>query len=462
MSVSVPRLAAFVSPALPLAAIGLPFTVHLPPYYAGELGLGLATVGFIFFLVRAIDLPLDPLLGVLIDRTRTPIGRFRPWFLAGAATLVVSSYLVFMAAPGISAMAAFWSVMLLYAGLSMFQVAHQSWAATLTDEYHGRSRVFGWLQTTGVLGMVLVLSLPPLAAGLTGDRTPAAGVHAMGWFTIVLLPLTLLLTFASTGEPRRPGTRHHVRLGDMRTVATNPLMRRLLAADMLSGVAPGIAGAMFIFVFTHRLGFTAAQASLLLLVYFIAGLIAAPLWMRLAVRIGKHRTATLAGAFYCVTQPLIVLLPAGQLWIVVLGMAVAGIPYAAFPFLMRAMLADVIDADRLQTGADQTGLYSAVLTTATKLSYAVPIGVIYPYLSWIGFNGAPDAVNTPAALAGMAYMFALAPVLFMGAAALVAWGWPHDREAHERVHGALVATDVAGQPDQPDDQIGAAAAAANA
>ena len=459
MSVSVPRLAAFASPALPLAAIGLPFTVHLPPYYAGELGLGLATVGFIFFLVRAIDLPLDPLLGLWIDRTRTPIGRFRPWFIAGAATLVVGSYLVFMAPQGVSPMAAFWSVMLLYAGLSMFQVAHQSWAATLTEEYHGRSRVFGWLQATGVLGMVLVLSLPPIAAGITGDATPAAGVHAMGWFTIVLLPLAVLLTFASTGEPHRPGTRHHVRLGDMRTVATNPLMRRLLAADVLSGVAPGIAGAMFIFVFEHRLGFGAAQASLLLLVYFIAGLLAAPLWMRLAVRLGKHRAAALAGVFYCLTQPSIIILPAGNWWAVLVGMAVAGIPYAAFPFLMRAMLADVIDADRLATGADQTGLYSAVLTTATKLSYAVPIGAIYPYLAWIGFNGAAGAANTPAALDGMAYMFAFAPVLFMGSAALVAWRWPHDREAHERVHGALVATDVAAAPDHPDDQIGAAAAA---
>lgn len=459
MSVSVPRLAAFASPALPLAAIGLPFTVHLPPYYAGELGLGLATVGFIFFLVRVIDLPLDPLLGVLLDRTRTPLGRFRPWFIAGAVTLVGAAYLVFMARPGITAMTAFWGVMLLYAGLSMFQVAHQSWAATITDEYDDRSRVFGWMQAVGVFGMVLVLALPPIAAGVTGDATPAAGVHAMGWFTIALLPLAVLLTLGSTGEPRRPGTLHHVRLRDMGAMAKNPLMLRLLAADMLSGIAPGIAGAMFIFVFEHRLGFTAAQASLLLLVYFIAGLIAAPLWIALARRIGKHRAAAIAGIAYCLTQPSIILLPEGQFGIVAIGMALAGTPYAAFPFLMRAMLADVIDADRLETGADQTGLYSAVLTTASKISYAVPIGVIYPLLAWIGFNGAAGATNTAGALAGMAYLFAFAPVVFMAGAAFVTWRWPHDAEAHARVHGALVATDLAAVPDHPDDQLGAAAAA---
>lgn len=459
MTVSVPRLAAFASPALPLAAIGLPFTVHLPPYYAGELGLGLATVGFIFFLVRAIDLPLDPLLGAMIDRTRTPLGRFRPWFLAGAVTLVAAAYLVFMAEPGVTALSAFWAVMLLYAGLSMFQVAHQSWAATLTEDYHGRSRVFGWLQTAGVFGMVLVLGLPPLVAGLTGDDSSAGGVHAMGWFVIALLPLAVILTLFGTSEPRRPGTRHHVRLRDMGQMTKNPLMLRLLAADVLSGVAPGIAGAMFIFVFEHRLGFTPAQASLLLLVYFIAGLVAAPLWMRLAVRIGKHRAAALAGAIYCVTQPCIVYLPVGNLTVTALAMAVAGLPYAAFPFLMRAMLADVIDADRLATGADQTGFYSAVLTTASKIAHAVPIGVIYPVLAWIGFNGAHGATNTPEALAGMTYLFAIGPVLFMAGASIVAWFWPHDASAHERVRGALIAVDVGAEPSEPDEQLGAAAAA---
>jgi glycoside/pentoside/hexuronide:cation symporter, GPH family len=48
---------------LPIAALGLPLVVYLPPYYAGTLGLPLATVGFLFAFVRIVDIPLDPLLG---------------------------------------------------------------------------------------------------------------------------------------------------------------------------------------------------------------------------------------------------------------------------------------------------------------------------------------------------------------------------------------------------------------
>ncbi|HVF93677.1 MAG TPA: MFS transporter [Sphingomonas sp.] len=431
------RLLTFTSPAIPLAAIGLPFVVHLPPYYVGELGLGLGTVGLIFFLVRAIDLPLDPLLGHLIDRTRTRFGRFRPWFVGGALMMMVASYLVFMAKPGISAAATFAALMLLYAGMSSFMLSHLSWATTLSEDYDQRSRVFGWIQAMAVFGMVLVLMLPPLAGALGGSGSPAAGVHAMGWFVIASLPISLALVLATTHERPRAAATLEPGLRDMLKLFRNRLMMRLLAADLLAGIAPGITGSMFIFYFEHRLGFDASTASLLLLVYFVAGLLAAPLWMKLALRIGKHKAATVAALTFCVTNSAIILLPTHNLTSAIAGMAFAGLPYAAFPFLMRAMLADVIDTDRLDTGLDRAGLFSAVLTTTTKIAHALPIGVIYPILGLIGFNGKAGAANTPDAIMGLTILFIGAPVVVMLGAAWAVARWPHDARAHQAVIAAL-------------------------
>ena len=87
MRLSRRTLFAFAAPCIPLAAVGLPTVVYLPPYYAHELGLGLPAVGIIFLVVRLIDIPLDPVLGHLIDRTSGRFGRFRPWLAAGAVLL---------------------------------------------------------------------------------------------------------------------------------------------------------------------------------------------------------------------------------------------------------------------------------------------------------------------------------------------------------------------------------------
>ena len=44
--------------------------------------------GFLFFIVRVVDVPLDPIIGHFVDRTNTRLGRFRPWLIAGATLMV--------------------------------------------------------------------------------------------------------------------------------------------------------------------------------------------------------------------------------------------------------------------------------------------------------------------------------------------------------------------------------------
>ena len=437
-------LVAFAGPNIPLAAIGLPLIVYLPPYYAGSLGLDLGVVGLIFFLVRLLDVPLDPLLGHLMDGTDSRWGRYRPWLVAGGAVTIVGAFLVFMAAPGISPLLAFAQLMFMYIGYSIMMVSQLAWGATLSTDYHQRSRVFGWREAIGVFGMILVLMLPWLVGRATGASAPGPGIHAMGWFIILLVPLTVGLMAAKVPERARLASRTEVRWADFKALAKNPLMRRLLVVDVLAGLAPGTTGAMFIFYFEHRLGFSASDASLLLLVYFIAGFAAAPLWMKLATRFGKHRAAAFAGVVYCTTHGALALLPSDSVGGAMIGMAMAGVPYTAALFLSRAMLADVADADRLETGLDRNGLLQAVLTTTLKIAHAAPVAIIYPILGWIGFNAAPTAQNTEGAILGMTLIFVLVPIALMSTAAVIIARWPHDEAAHTRLQAALAERSAAG------------------
>jgi Na+/melibiose symporter-like transporter len=197
---------------------------------------------------------------------------------------------------------------------------------------------------------------------------------------------------------------------------------------------------MFLFYFEHRLGFAAREASLLLLIYFVAGFAAAPLWIGLARRIGKHRALAAAALSYACFQLALSLLPRS------LGMAgaipamvIVGLPYIAAPSLLRAMLNDAADVDRLETGLDRNALLQGLLTTTQKISYGIPVAIIYPALSLIGFQPRPGAANTESAIWGMTLIFVLAPVVLMLAAAWVASRWPLDRARHEAVQAALAA-----------------------
>ncbi|MCB1697706.1 MAG: MFS transporter [Halioglobus sp.] len=61
-------LASYCSVSLPFAALGLPLAVYLPPFFAQDLGLGVATVGLMFTLARIWDVITDPTIGHLMDR----------------------------------------------------------------------------------------------------------------------------------------------------------------------------------------------------------------------------------------------------------------------------------------------------------------------------------------------------------------------------------------------------------
>lgn len=436
-------LFAFAGPAIPYAAVGLPMVVYLPPYYAGTLGLDLAAVGLIFMLVRAIDLPIDPVLGHMMDATRSRFGRYRPWLAAGGLVMALGAYAVFMAGPGLTALDAFARLMLLFVGMSLVAVALLGWGATLSSDYDGRSRVFGWFMAAQVLGMILVLMLPPLASQLSGREGAAPGIHAMGWFIIILAPLTTIWMALRVPERAAPARRPEASRAELAALARNPLVRRLLWLDILTSASPGITGAMFLFYFEHRLGFAAAAASSLLLVYFVSGFAAVPFWTMLARRIGKHRAAAAACLTFGVTHAGLSLLPPNGGFAMAAGaMGIAGLPYAAAPFLLRAMLADVADADRLETGLDRNALLQAVLTTTMKIGYALPIAIIYPVLSLIGFDPRPSGANSSGAILGMTLLFVGGPVLLMLLAAASAWRWPLDAAAHADIQARLAARAV--------------------
>ena len=114
--VSNAKLAALAAPALPMSALTLPLIIYLPEFYANALGMNLALVGLIFTAVRLADLVFDPLIGGLMDRTRSRWGQFRPWLVLGGPLVMLGTYMLFMAERGVGPIYLSAGLILAYAG----------------------------------------------------------------------------------------------------------------------------------------------------------------------------------------------------------------------------------------------------------------------------------------------------------------------------------------------------------
>jgi Na+/melibiose symporter-like transporter len=433
------RLAAFALPCVPVAAMLMPVTLYLPNYYAKDLGVGLGAIGLAFGAVRLFDLWLDPTLGFLIDKTRTRIGRYRPWLIAGLPIAVVAIWTLFMAQPGIGAGYILLWLIVGFLGQSMASMAHTAWAARLAPGYDQRARVFGWWQAFAVLGVLIVLAMPPLMRfGFSMEH--ADGIRAIGWFVILAMPLAIGCALLATPEPPAPENARRSAPGDYLALARRPSVLRLLVCDILIGTGPAIAGTLLFFYFEAVRGYDRAVAGLFLLVYFTAALAAVPLWSQLGRRMGKHRALALAAALYAVIQAEVLVMPHGFVWGVI-GMAIAGIPFSAGAILLRAMMADIADEERLISRVDRSGLLFGLLTGAVKIGSASAVVAATGLLEQAGLRADLTDANSEPALLALGLMFGLAPALLSAGAAFLIMGHPIDRAAHEKIRAALAAQD---------------------
>ncbi|MBB5739169.1 MFS transporter [Brevundimonas aurantiaca] len=435
-------LAAFSGPCLPLAAFGVALPVTLPEFYATYVGLELGVVATVFMAVRLIDIVFDPFLGWGMDKTRTRFGRYRPWMALATPMLMLAALMMFvLVQPGAPAVYLFGWLLFLYLGFSIGTLGQLGWAAVLAPQYDQRSRVYGWWQVFNIIGVVLILVLPTVVVQ-TGIGTYADGVRIMGWGIIIALPVTIGLAMVAVPEPVTAGDQPHGSLGAYLALLKTPVVRKLLIADLLLGVAPGITGSLLFFFFGQIRGYDHTEAGLFMLFYFVAGLCGAPFWAWLAARVGKDRGLAIASLVSAVLYIGATLVPGGNFALTAVVMFIAGLPYAAGLFLTRAMMADAGDQERFETGVDRTGLMLSILSATTKIGHVLAL-LPYFVLEKVGFRAVPGPNgNSDTSLLTLQILFIAVPGLLLALTAWVLKNYPLTAARHNEIRKALDARDA--------------------
>lgn len=432
-------LAAFAGPAAPIAAMGLPLFVYLPPFYAKEIGLGLGVVGTVFMISRFWDVLTDPVLGVLSDRFESRLGRRRHWIILAVPIILLAVYQIFMP-PGFvpgpvgAGYLLVWLVVL-YVGWTLITISHVAWGAELSPDYDERSRVQGWRQGTLIAGMITVLILPAIIEAIGSGDVARERVAAMGWYVLVLLPLTV--GAAVYWVPERPQPEKEGSPGWREAVSTildNEGLLRILGGDLAGGLAMGFVSVMFMFLAEDVLELD-AWASAMLLVYFTAGLSFIPAILRISYRLGKHRTVAYVALIKAASLPVLLVLPERRVILTFVCWGIYGLTMGAIPFLIRSMMADVVDDDNLRSGSARTGSLYSTLTMTNKIGRALSVGIAYWALDVIGFT--PGGPNDPTTLFNFRLLYVVPPVLLNLALAAVVWNFPIDLERQKQLRRAL-------------------------
>ena len=422
--------------SLPLAALSLPLVVMIPERYTTALGLPLALVGALFTAIRFLDIFVDPLLGVAMDRTRTGWGRYKPWLFLGAPATMAAVYLLFMAQPGVGPIYYALALAAAFLGWSVLSLAQLALAAGLFQGYDERSRIYAWIQGGFMCGTVAVMAFPLFAARF---HITAAPIHLMGWVIIVLMAPSVAFAVWRAPETTAPLRREVFGVRDYLRVIGRPAVLRLAAIDLLFGLGFGVASAILVFFFTAVKGLDRSAIGLLLIAQMGTAAAAMPLVALAARRLGKSRALALSGLLAAIVSLVFLVTPKGSLLAACLAMMAWGVSYAAFTMLPRSMMADAGDELRLQSGTDQPGVLFALLISSWKIGGALSVGIAFLALARVGYQPALMGRNTPAALQGLQLLFAGPSALLFLTGAWLAFTYPITRARHAAILAALAA-----------------------
>lgn len=432
---SAPRLIAFSLISLPLAAAGLPLAVYLPAYYAQQAGLGLTLVGLVFMVGRLWDAASDPLIGLLSDRTRTRFGRRRPWIAAGGLLFGVASVALFLPPPRPGPVYLGLALFAFYLGWTMIQVPVSAWSGDLSVRYHERSRVISYVQTMSAAGLLLVLVIPALIDQL-GHGQARDKIVAMGGFILASLPLGLAGgLFAVRETPAAPAAGPRPGLAaTLRVLIGDRLLLRVLGSDFAVTLGQTIRGSLFVFFVGAYMGLP-RWGALLFLLQFVFGVFAAPIWLRVGYRLGKSRAVVGAELVQAAINIGLAFVGPGQ-FAPLLALTIAqGLSQGSGNLMLRSIVADLADRQRLESGQERSGLLFSVFSLSGKAATAAAVGLALPLVAWLGFR--PGAANTPEALVGLKLVFTLGPALSHLASAALVIGFPFDEARHAEVRRGL-------------------------
>ena len=424
------RLLAYGGPAVPLSMLMMPLVTYVPPFYGSELGLSLTSIGMVFFLARAWDALIDPLFGMLSDRTPGRFGRRKPWMLIGAPGLIVATWALCQPPEGGVTIRylATWTV-LFYLFWTIVQVPYASWGAELSRNYTERARIAGFREGGQMIGTLLATGLPILVfMGVEPSLREILAVFTLS--VAILLPITVAGSVSLVPHVDREAPKSGWRKGIGLLLRNRPFGLLAIAAFFI-WLGGFIYNATVLFLVEFAFELTRSDFLKFVFVQYVVALACVRPIVKLCGQFGKHRILAAGAVGFASVLACLMLAPPGNPWLVGALFALKGSTLGVILVVPMAIAADTVDYGRFRGGADEAGLYMAVFQFIQKMAVAMGVGVALPMLEFLGFS--PTEPNAQSALVALKGVALALPALCAFVAAGVLMFYPLDARRHATV-----------------------------
>jgi GPH family glycoside/pentoside/hexuronide:cation symporter len=387
-------------------------------FYTDVYGISAAAAGTIMLVARFWDMAIDPIIGVVADRTNTRWGKFRPYILFGAVPYAVLAILTFTT-PNfgevgkiIYAGATYVLLMTAYATINL---PYSALGAVMTPDTYERAGLNTYRFIAGFGGQFIVTGLALTLAEFFGHGDKAQGFQ----YTLVLFACLSLIfffiTFKTTKERVQPPKAQKDSLKeDIRNLFNNKAWVILAIVGIVSFVMFAMQNAAIAYYFKYYLG-RENNVQLFNVIGTVALIVALPFSKPLAKRFGNKNvfiaSSIISGIFFM----LIYLPGVTDITTIYVFNIIAKMAYAPAVPLLWTMIADSADYGEWKSGRRSTGLYFSAAVFAQKAGWGIGAAIAGWILAISHFVA--NEVQTETAITGIKLLVSVIPgVLYMSCA----------------------------------------------
>ncbi|MCD8338574.1 MAG: glycoside-pentoside-hexuronide (GPH):cation symporter [Lachnospiraceae bacterium] len=398
-------------------------------YYNTILGISASFVGVLLMVARIFDAFNDPFMGVVVAKTRSRYGRYRPWILTGAVLNAFILYAMFAVPHSLSgnSLKTYVTITYFLCGITytLSDIPYWSVIPAITKAGTERESLTVFARTFSGFGAalptVLTMSLLPILGGGTDTEHYRKGFAMLAFAIAIFYVVTTIITVRSlpSDELHEP---HDASIRDLlNALLKNDQALNLAAIIILFNSAIYMTTNLLLYMFQYDIGDESQYTIFMVfsgLIQFAAMTVLYPFFRKRFSNRQIFFTACIAGILGYVGMTGLIFGKALTLTKMLLPGALISLTNGIGYVLTTVFVADAVDYGESMTGQREDSVVSSLQTLMVKLATSIASFVAGIGIDLTGINVAAET-QTTAAKTALRTLFAVPSLLLMTAALLI-------------------------------------------
>jgi Na+/melibiose symporter-like transporter len=451
----------------PMLVGAAPVNVFLTPYYSQILGFSLASVGLVMLYGRIFDMCTSIVVGYLSDKTKSRLGRRRPWIIGSVPVFLIAVWLISVPGPDMTMTRLALYLSLFYIAFTGAYVPYLTQGSEITADQSERTSI-NLLQGAIILaGIVSSVALPfifldkrtepwRMALGrLLADAhvgrlgglidllmTPAIvgpanfgrSMLLMAIVTSIALPLFVAVYLYFVRGPALAESKALKSPASFMAAFRNPVFQKFAIGHFFIQTAMFANQSLiaFILIFSLRIP---DMLLVVILVETVFSIICTPLWGRLVRRIGRPRSIAVGAFTKALGFVALWFVPPGNETALICAALVIALPGQSLVMLPYLVAADAAEYAEWRTGKESHGLHVSVVSFIIKLGWV--LGALSVSAAGLFGFSPSHPVNSAWSLAMLKFLGIGLPILLLIAGGLLVSRFPITTARHVAIRARL-------------------------